>query len=119
MNDKRRSFRLFWILGLLLLVGSVAGARMVLNNGQGNKDAENPNPSPSSPGERICLGKVDSEHGIASLFPAQTGRVVWVVPENNKVRTTGCRVAGRNCDVAGHACRRSAGRKSGDCCVSH
>jgi multidrug resistance efflux pump len=86
MNDKRRSFRLFWILGLLLLVGSVAGARMVLNNGQGNKDAENPNPSGNAPGDRICLGYVDSEHGIAALYPAQTGRVTWVVSENKKVR---------------------------------
>jgi multidrug resistance efflux pump len=85
MNNNRRSLRLFWILGLLLLVGSVAGARLVLGNAQGKEDSEERH-SPIAPDDRICFGHVDCEHGVAALYPVQPGQVVWVVSENKQVR---------------------------------
>jgi multidrug resistance efflux pump len=75
--------RLFWILGLALLVGTVAGARWLLNPSAAGDGAAKSNPRASDlpAGDGIvCLGFVDVEDGLTTLHPVQAGRVteVWV-----------------------------------------
>jgi multidrug resistance efflux pump len=83
MNTTRRPHRLFWILGIVLLVGTAAGAGWVLNRAP----AGTPVPRESEKGRVlpgadsiICLGYVDVPKGTVPLYPVQPGRVteVWV-----------------------------------------
>jgi multidrug resistance efflux pump len=88
MSTLRRRF--FWILGLLLLVGTLLGATWFLNYAP----AGNPSPAPSGAAERpigpesvVCIGYVDVEPGLTPLHPTQPGRVAAVhVKEGDTVR---------------------------------
>jgi multidrug resistance efflux pump len=83
MKTTRRPLRFFWLLGILLLLGTVVGAGWVLNHAP----AQNVSPKGSekdhiSPGAEViwALGYVDVEQGLASLHPLQPGRIeyVWI-----------------------------------------
>jgi multidrug resistance efflux pump len=79
-----RSARLFWVLGVLLLIGTVAGAGWMLNNGNGEAPAVKNTYGVSIPFEGkgiVSIGYVDVEPGVAQLYPTQVGRVVWVADE--------------------------------------
>jgi multidrug resistance efflux pump len=89
MKDPPRPHRLLWILGLLLLVGTAAGAGWVLNHHK--PEETNATPKPNSmetpPSQAIvCFGFGDVEQRIANLHPVQAGRVVEVVAEGTAVK---------------------------------
>jgi HlyD family secretion protein len=77
--------RLFWLLGLVLLVGTAAGAGWIFKR----SEAEQPAPAsrddvPGSAGV-ICLGYVDVEPGVVPLYPLHPGQVVAVAQEGQHV----------------------------------
>jgi HlyD family secretion protein len=72
----------FWLLGLGLLVGTAAGAGLVLHQ----PPADSPPVSEGATGTGvICIGFVDVAPGIAHLTALQTGRVVKVISEGAQV----------------------------------
>jgi hypothetical protein len=79
--------RIFWLLGLALLVGTAAGAGWVLNQSHPAEDAVNTANGKDTAGSGgiFCIGYVDVEPGVANLYPLQPGRVVWVTEEGEKV----------------------------------
>jgi HlyD family secretion protein len=92
MNDHPRPQRLLWIMGILLLVGTAAGAGFVLNH---NKPQETnlpakPNSMETPPAQGIvCFGFGDVEQRVANLHPVQAGRVVEVAAEGSTVKKDG------------------------------
>ena len=87
MNGARR---FWWILGILLLVGSF-GFGWFLNNAPLLSLNDGPQVGAQSTKTRetkrgiVALGKVDVEGGVASLYPQQPGRIVSVVAEGKSV----------------------------------
>lgn len=88
MRILRRIF--LWLVGLALLVGTVAGANWILNRTEAartSSTAETP-ASITVPfgGKGIAAtGYVDVLPGIANLYPTHPGRVVWVAEEGQAV----------------------------------
>jgi multidrug resistance efflux pump len=82
-----RTHRLFWIAGILLLVGTVLGAGYVINNGVGKYSATptSEGDTPAPPGI-VSIGHVDMESGVTNLFPVQQGRVTEIVKEGIRVK---------------------------------
>jgi membrane fusion protein (multidrug efflux system) len=79
MNIFSRPQRLFWVLGVVLLVGTAAGAGWFFNHG----DA--PAPSSNTPADSItCVGYADVPGGIVLLHPAQPGRVTKIHARENE-----------------------------------
>lgn len=70
--------RYLWIVGLVLLAGSIAGTGYLLypNGGRTQSPADAPAPSHASYVE--CFGHVDADGGIIALVPSQPGRVVAI-----------------------------------------
>jgi HlyD family secretion protein len=83
-----RSMRLFWILGIVVLVASTAGALWAVHGkheGPAGSNAQQPLPGDEK--GLVCYGYVDVESGITPLFPLQPGRVTAVkAKENQKVK---------------------------------
>jgi multidrug resistance efflux pump len=81
MMRKARSLSV-WLGGLILLAGSVTGTFMVLHSRAGDGAAPAP-PETVSAAPRgegvICIGHVDVEPGVRSLYPLQPGRIVEVL----------------------------------------
>jgi multidrug resistance efflux pump len=74
-----RGIRVVWLLGIVLLLGTAAGARMIM-------DQPASGTTPPSPAEPQILGIVglgfaDVKGGIVALHPAQSGRVESVLVE--------------------------------------
>jgi multidrug resistance efflux pump len=86
MNKPARSQRLLWIAGLSLLIVTAVGAGWVLNNGgdkdatDGGKGAKNKLAGP------VFIGYGDSDPGVASLYPLQSGEVIYVIKEGTVVK---------------------------------
>jgi multidrug resistance efflux pump len=85
MNTTRRPLRYFWLLGILLLVGTAIGAGWVLNNAPAQDKSARDRDKDRDRGQPgadmiICLGRVDVEGGLTPLHPLQGGRVthLWV-----------------------------------------
>jgi multidrug resistance efflux pump len=81
--------RWLWIAGLLLLVGTAAGAGWVLNHSEARDTSTSRKPADSefpTPQGIICFGFGDVEPGIANLYPVQAGEVVEVAAEGAAVR---------------------------------
>jgi multidrug resistance efflux pump len=78
-----------WIVGLLLLVGTAAGAGWVLNH---NKPEDTNTSSRTGTSEApppqgiVSFGFGDSDPSVANLYPVQPGRVVEVVTEGATVK---------------------------------
>jgi multidrug resistance efflux pump len=89
MNTTRRPHRFFWLLGVVLLVGTAAGAGWVLNNAP----AGTPAPRAGEKGRGlpgadsiICIGYVDVPDGTTPLYPVLPGQVAEVcVKDGDKV----------------------------------
>lgn len=95
MTDARhRSGRVLWVLGMLLLIGSVMGAVFAYNNGQlpnlQNASTKSPgsakDEAPLPPPGIVCIGLADLEKGVLHLHPVQQGRVVSIVEEGAVVK---------------------------------
>lgn len=86
MNTPSRSYRL-WLVGCVLLVGSVAGAGWALRP-QGSpspgETIETARPTTVSGEGVICTGYVDIEGGVTPLYPTQPGRVVEVLAHDEE-----------------------------------
>src|SRR5437763_15691447 len=79
MSILSRPQRFFWVLGILLLVGTGAGAGWFFSHGDG-KDARDD----KLPADFIyALGYVDVLDGIAALHPLQAGRVEALYVRDN------------------------------------
>src|SRR5437588_7831312 len=94
MSATRRSVGVLWLLGLVALVGSAAGASWVLysQGGAGPGAAPNPGaPAAADDGGRIAcgIGYVDTPQGMLSLYPLQPGRVAEVLAQESKTVEAG------------------------------
>jgi multidrug resistance efflux pump len=90
MNTTRRPRRFFWLFGLVLLVGTVAGATWVLNHAPAgtapSRDDRREGDNAGKP-QITYIGFVDVEDGITPLYPLQPGRVTAVyVKEGDAVQ---------------------------------
>jgi multidrug resistance efflux pump len=82
-----RPRRIFWLLGLVLLVGTAAGAGWVLNHGNPVEEGTTSGRTKDVPTFTgiVCIGYVDVEPGVANLYPIQPGRVVWRADEGEQI----------------------------------
>jgi len=85
MNIPSRGVGLVWLLGLVLLLATVVGARWILDQPASGTTPVSP-PEPSILGI-VGHGYADVEGGITFLHPIQSGRVVSVlVKEGDEVK---------------------------------
>ena len=86
MTTKRRPSRIFWILGLALLLATAIGAGVVLNPTQAGNQAD----TVAAGFDVVSLGHVDVEQGVTPLNPSQAGKVCQVAFERGLlVETSG------------------------------
>jgi multidrug resistance efflux pump len=87
MNGTARAYRLPWLLGLLLLVVTAAGAGWVLNHSRAEDGSatQRPEGDAAAPQGIVCFGFGDVEPRIANLYPVQAGEVVEVAAEGATV----------------------------------
>ncbi len=78
-----RSFRLLWLVPVLILLGTLIGARYLLNGSRSGEDGDDKQPAS---GNVLAQGRVDVEGGVAILLPGQQGRVFWVIKEGQEVK---------------------------------
>jgi multidrug resistance efflux pump len=69
-----RPAALLGLLGLVLMVLSVAGGNWALQGGKRTTDTPE-EPAPASERAVVCFGHVDVEQGVTPLYPLQPGRV--------------------------------------------
>lgn len=88
-RETRRPGRVpfFWLLGLVLLAASAAGAGWVIHSraGDGPPRGGSDSPPAENRSERTvnCKGYVDVENGVTSLAPSQPYRVTEVLAREN------------------------------------
>jgi multidrug resistance efflux pump len=83
----RRPFLTFWILGVIALVASTAGAISALHSRNEAKEQPGNVASAKPASGMTAFGTVDVEYGVTPLYPTVPGRVVEVlVHENDKVK---------------------------------
>jgi multidrug resistance efflux pump len=80
---KGTSRRAWWVLGAVLLVGTIAGTGWLIRNPAADaQEGTSPGAAdPIGPLGIIAFGHVDVKDGVRRLFPLRAGRVVWVAPE--------------------------------------
>jgi multidrug resistance efflux pump len=75
-----RQTRIWWVLGLLLLVASLVGARFYAPRTE--RDPEKPDPADKNAkragGGIVASGQIDTEFGMLPLVPGQAGEVLEV-----------------------------------------
>ena len=77
-----RGIRIFWVLGLVLLLGTALGAGWFFN-----QSATGTGPSSNEPPGLVALGYGDVRDGITAMHPLQPGRVTSVqVREGDEVK---------------------------------
>jgi multidrug resistance efflux pump len=74
-----RLLRWFWVLGIVLLAGSLLGARLFLGGSSNSKAAVQE--ESTVPSRVICFGHVEPRDGVLSLSPPFAGRVLKVIKE--------------------------------------
>ncbi len=73
------------VLGIVLLAGSLVGARLVMGGSSGTSTDE-----ATTPQRVICSGFVDAPGGgVRNLAPPMAGRVVWAINESDDVVEAG------------------------------
>ena len=75
--------RLFWIFGILLLIGSLVGASFAFNQSPASRNAE---AAPVGPPTVYAIGNVDGEIGVSKLYPIQPGKLVKALGEGVQVK---------------------------------
>jgi multidrug resistance efflux pump len=85
MINEPRAQRWPWIVGLILLMGTVSGAGLFLNHTPGGDTSPSQKNVPSPP-VTVCHGLVDVDPGVVKLYPVVPGRVMEVVPEGTEVK---------------------------------
>jgi multidrug resistance efflux pump len=74
--------RAFVILGVILLIGTVIGAKLVMDQSAASGKSGNSNDPNQLPDRIVCWGYFDVEPGVLGLHPKQVGDVVTVATEN-------------------------------------
>lgn len=72
--------RLFWVIGIMLLVGTVVGV------GLGFNPSTSTAPETVGPPAIMAFGYIDGEQGVAKLYPLQPGRLVKSAPEGSVLK---------------------------------
>ena len=75
--------RLFWIFGILLLIGSLVGASFAFNQPPVSRSAE---AAPPGPPTVYAIGNVDGEIGVSRLYPIQAGKLMKTLGEGVQVK---------------------------------
>ncbi len=92
MKRNYPSLRLWW-LGLALLAISAGGAGWVLHSRAGDAESAHSGNDAAATSQRtegvICVGHVDVEQGVTSLYPLQPGRVTDVLVRDDEVVKAG------------------------------
>lgn len=73
--------RIFWLIGVMLLTGTVVGVGFGFNNSTGPSHVE-----PAGPPAIMAVGYIDGEFGVSKLYPLQPGRVVKALAEGTVVK---------------------------------
>jgi multidrug resistance efflux pump len=85
MRTHSRPGRILWLFGLLLLLGTIAGAGWLLNHStvgaEGNANPGRDKPMPFEGRFIIAFGYVDVSPGITRIYPLVSGKVKWVAKE--------------------------------------
>ena len=86
-----RTVSLLWLLGITVLMCSLAGTGLILRTRAGDaapKSSESPGASTEPVGASVvCFGHVDVEPGVTALYPVRPGRVTEVlVHEDDSVK---------------------------------
>jgi multidrug resistance efflux pump len=83
--------RTFVILGIILILASIVGAKFALDHrtAAATSTQKNAGEANQLPDKIVCWGFFDVEPGEARLYPTQFGRVVEVKPENYQVKEAG------------------------------
>jgi multidrug resistance efflux pump len=78
---------IFWLLGILLLIGMFIGAKMVFEQSAAAHAKEQSDIDANKPLDKIIAwGNFDVEPGVAGLYPKQYGELVKVAPEHTHVK---------------------------------
>lgn len=89
----RRRVSIFWLLGIAVLVTSVAGTSWMFRShaGDGSSKGNTENAAAPARGEQavICLGYADAEQGITNLVPSRPYRVVEVKAREGETAKAG------------------------------
>src|SRR5438132_8453435 len=81
MNADRHPHRLLWVLGVLLLVGMIIGARFLIN-GSGSSGDVRDNEAP--PPGVLAQALIDNAKRVTSIHAV--GEVMWVIEEGTVVK---------------------------------
>src|SRR6476620_7418511 len=77
--------RFFWILGILLLVGTLVGAWYLNHNGAFQSQPRPARADDPLPAKIMCAGFADTELGVIKMYPVRAGEVVYVIAEGKDV----------------------------------
>lgn len=72
--------RIFWIVGVILLVGTLVGV------GRGFNQTTPTHVDPAPPPAIMAVGYIDGELGVSKLYPLQPGRLIEKVEEGKVVK---------------------------------
>ena len=73
-----------WLLGIVLLIGSVVGAGFAFNQPPASRTGDAAPPAP--PPMVMAVGYVDGEIGVSKLYPIQPGKLIKAVGESVQVK---------------------------------
>jgi multidrug resistance efflux pump len=77
-TTRKRLVRVFWIVGIAILVAGAAGAGRALQSSSSTTSAALTTTTAAETAGVICFGHVDVEGGVTSLYPLVPGRVARV-----------------------------------------
>jgi HlyD family secretion protein len=72
--------RIFWAIGVMLLVGTLVGVGLGFNHSPPPASVD-----PTPPPAVMAVGYIDGESGVSKLYPLQSGRLVKTVAEGTFV----------------------------------
>jgi multidrug resistance efflux pump len=72
--------RIFWTIGVMLLVGTLVGVGLGFNH------SPPPSVDPAPPPAVMAVGYIDGEFGVSKLYPLQSGRLDRTVSEGTVVK---------------------------------
>jgi multidrug resistance efflux pump len=72
--------RIFWVVGVILLIGTLVGV------GRGFNNTSTTHVEPAPPPAIMAVGYIDGEFGVSKLYPLQPGRLVETASEGKFVK---------------------------------